>query len=248
MSHPKELYFFTEQVNWSKGLDWYKSWFSDTTKIRGESTTIYTAYPNFNGVAERMHATLPEAKLIYLVRDPIDRLLSHYSMYTIDGSENRTLAEALQDPKSKGYIDRSRYFMQLEQYLAYYPASSILVIKQEALRNYRRETLRRIFKFLGIDPNFYDLRFGWERNRTNHRRRKTKTGLWLEKTSPMRLLQRIPAHLRWPIEDLVYWPFSHSVKRPLFDDSLLQGIREYLRGDVNRLRAFTGENFEEWSV
>ncbi|MBW1859762.1 MAG: sulfotransferase domain-containing protein, partial [Deltaproteobacteria bacterium] len=95
MSREKELYFFVKECNWNKGIDWYRSNFSGESKIHGESTPIYTAYPVYVGVAERMHGVVPGTKLIYVVRDPIDRLVSHYVHACEMGREDRGIEGAL---------------------------------------------------------------------------------------------------------------------------------------------------------
>jgi len=78
MSEEKELDFFIHKNNWHKGIEWYKTNFTGNASVYGESSPNYTKYPFFNGVPERMHAVVPDAKLIYVVRDPIERIISHY--------------------------------------------------------------------------------------------------------------------------------------------------------------------------
>src|SRR4051812_14286994 len=82
MSKPKELDFFAEKSTkstWFKGSEWYKSCFPQSdAKIYGESSPSYTGYPIFKNVPARMHGLIPDAKLIYLVRDPIQRVVSAY--------------------------------------------------------------------------------------------------------------------------------------------------------------------------
>src|SRR4051812_36085465 len=70
MSPEKELYFFVEDHNWKRGIEWYERHFPAGTPVRGEASTFYTHFPIRPGVPERIAALLPSAKLIYLVRDP----------------------------------------------------------------------------------------------------------------------------------------------------------------------------------
>ena len=89
MSKEKELDFFIEDRNWRKGLDWYRSMFPDSGVVRGEASPDYTHYPAIPGVPERMHTVVPGAKLIYMVRDPVERMLSQYMHNRWTGIETR---------------------------------------------------------------------------------------------------------------------------------------------------------------
>src|SRR5205809_4164499 len=91
MSRPKELNFFVAELNWPLGPDWYATHFDAHAAVRGESSPHYTNRPRFEGVAERMRDLIADARLIYMVRDPIDRMLSHY-LHNVGGAyEERTL-------------------------------------------------------------------------------------------------------------------------------------------------------------
>jgi hypothetical protein len=155
MSPLKEVDFFVEESNWGRGFDWYARQFEGagaaTTAI-GEASTLYTKYPQYRGVPERIRQHLPDARLIYVVRDPIARLRSHYQHRTLIGSERRPIAEAVAaDPT---YIDTSRYGMQLERYLEHFPREQIQIITSEDLRSRRAETLAAVFGFIGVDASF----------------------------------------------------------------------------------------------
>ena len=79
MSRPKDLNFFVRELNWELGPEWYASHFDRASPVRGETSPHYTNLPRFEGVAERMRELLgAETRIIYVVRDPIERMLSHY--------------------------------------------------------------------------------------------------------------------------------------------------------------------------
>src|SRR3954464_5217249 len=113
MSKPKELNFFVEEMNWDLGLDWYASRFDRAFRVRGESSPHYTNQPRFEGVAERIRENCPDARLIYMVRDPIKRILSHWVHATGAGYETGELVEVLTNPDTS-YMNRSKYWMQLQ--------------------------------------------------------------------------------------------------------------------------------------
>src|ERR1700680_4934439 len=79
MSKRKELSFFDPQRRWHLGVEWYKSNFDASYPVNGEASPRYTRYPRTTGVPERIQQTLGTPKLIYILRDPINRLLAQYT-------------------------------------------------------------------------------------------------------------------------------------------------------------------------
>ena len=99
MSKPKELNFFIEERNWPRGVDWYKAHFDAEARVRGEASPNYTAFPQHEGVPERMASVVPDAKLIYMVRDPLERIAAHWVHNYAKRREKGTLAETLDAPE-----------------------------------------------------------------------------------------------------------------------------------------------------
>ncbi len=173
MSEPKELNFFFgpdtvgaeehawAQGTWGRGVDWYAGHFPSRVPVRGESSPGYTS-PDHPEAAERMAKVIPDAKLIYLVRDPIDRAVSQYRHHRREGAETRPMAEALLDPGSQ-YLSRGRYAERLAPYLRHFDRSRIMVVVAEDLLSRRRETLQGVYGFLGVDHAFWsdDLAHIW---------------------------------------------------------------------------------------
>lgn len=248
MSREKELDFFVQERNWHKGLKWYKSNFAGETKICGESSPNYTEYPKFKGVSERMYSVVPKAKLIYILRDPIDRIISHYDHRYAIGKEGKKITEAFKNPNYHSYVCRSKYFMQLEQYLKFYPESSILIVTMEDLYSYRQQTLKKVFSFLNVDDTFYSTKFFKIKHKTTSKRRKNRLGLFLENLPVTNIIERFPPNLREYSKRMLYLPFSFSVERSKLDDVLRQNLIDELKDDLNCLRQFTGNDFKEWCL
>lgn len=248
MSKPKELNFFIENRNWKRGVDWYRSNFSGDQIIHGESSPNYTDHRKYPGVPERMYSLVPEAKLIYMVRDPIERMVAHYIHAISSGSEKRSIKEVFEVDGHFAYIDRSRYYDQLVQYLRFYSASRILVVNMTDLRDRRRATLKRVLEFLGVNPDFRSIRWARRLHRSSGKRGKTKAGRRLARSKPVRLLERIPVEWRWVIERPLYWPLSRRIDPPELSHALRRELIGRLRNDVQQLRAFSGQNFQDWCL
>ena len=143
---------------WHRGLDWYAAHFDARRPVRGESSPGYTD-PSHPEVAARMAQVLPTARLVYLVREPVQRAVSQFQHHVRDGTERRPLAEALLDRRSQ-YVARSRYAERIMPFLDHFPHEQVLVVVQERLLADRRGELSRIFAHVGADPDFWhsDLR------------------------------------------------------------------------------------------
>jgi hypothetical protein len=247
MSRPKELKFFVEELNWERGVEWYARHFAPATPVRGESSPQYTTYPRWKGVPARMRSHVPDAKLIFTVRDPIERMVSHYMHMRAAGEERREFPAALL--KNPAYLYRSQYWFQLERFLEHYPRDSVLVVSTEDLVGRRRETLRRVFGFLGVDTEFTSPEFErlWET--THGKNRKFRLLLRTRKWPVVRNSHRLPQNARWLLERVKYSTVGGGrVERPELDGSLRLELEDRLREDTARLREFTGQDFESWSI
>ncbi len=250
MSKPKELNFFARELNWDLGLDWYASRFDGRFKVRGESSPHYTNLPRFEGVAERIRQHCPDAKLLYMVRDPIKRILSHWVHATGAGYETRELVPTLSQPDSS-YIQRSMYWMQLQPYLERFDHAQIEIITQEELQSEREATMRKAFVFAGVDESFTSEQFDreWEKSSAKQggkyqlmERLVKLPGL----RSFDRNFDRLPEPMRWLVEKVVHDPEKPPAPKPKLPDDLFETIRGRFGADVAALQEFAGREFAGW--
>ncbi len=170
MSRIKELDFFAEDGNWPRGMEWYRHQFKggESALARGEASTLYTKYPDHQGVPERIAKALPDVKLVYVVRDPVERLRSHYQHRVMTGMEKAPPEVALL--RNPSYLNCSRYAMQLERYLDHFPLERIHLLSSESLKNDREATVRGLYEFLGVDASRIPAVLGKEFYKTAQRR------------------------------------------------------------------------------
>lgn len=254
MSTPKEPHFFG-RGDWREQIEWYQSLFTVPAPVRGEASPSYSTYPVKRDVPRRIRELIPEAKLIYLVRDPVERLPAHYSQHVARGKETRSFERALTDSLREGddpanpYLAGSSYGTQVEQYLQHFPAEQLLVVDQADLAEDRLATLRGVFGFLGVAPDFSSPRFSDVLQTQSDQLRFNRIGRRL-KDSRLRhaIRARIPRSLRRAVMKPIAPLLSESVERPSPSPELTGALRDRLRPEAERLRELTGKPFNGWSV
>lgn len=231
-------------------LDKYEQLFDPTVRVRGESSTNYAEYPFRQRVPERIKELVPKAKFIYLVRDPVDRTVSHYRHLVSSSGERRSPEEILSDlsdPRTP-CVCASLYALQLELYLHHFSRERILVIDQAELLTDRRATLRKIFAFLAVDDGFDSSQFDVEYLKGSEHRTYPPglarfVGLRVRPYAQY-LSPRTRRFLRRYGEQIFLPPLEAS----LLDDKLSHRLREFYVGEIERLRMLTGKAFPTWSV
>jgi hypothetical protein len=250
MSKPKELNFFVEELNLDLGLDWYESRFDARFDVRGESSPHYTNLPRFHGVAERIRRHCPDTKLIYMVRDPVKRILSHWVHARGAGYEQRPLEPTL-SARDTAYVDRSMYWKQLQPYLEHFDREQIALISQEELQGERNETMRRAFEFVGVDTGFSSGHFDreWEKSSA---KQGDKYQL-MERLIKLpgfrsfdRNFDRLPESMRWLVEKVVHDPEKPPAPKPELPEDVFETLRGRFRDDVAALQRFAGREFSGW--
>jgi sulfotransferase family protein len=256
MSPLKELDFFNAELNWDRGLDWYRRQFTGAgpeVVAIGEASTLYSRYPEYAGVPDRIAATLPGVRLIYVVRDPIERIRSHYQHRSLIGAEREPMATAVtNDPR---YVDCSRYAFQIRQYLRVFPREQLLVVTSERLRSDRQRTIQEIYRFLGVDEHFVPDTLNREFYRTDERGGYPPFAWWLRRT----VKRRFPAakrakelidHVRPSSIGRVRTEATAATRDPAVtvSDDVRAVLAERLRDDVRELYPYMPEGFDGWRI
>ena len=237
MSRRKETdYFIAAKRSAKKDAAWYRRQFRGTPDATafGEASPNYTKRHLFAGVPEAIReGCRPDVKLIYVVRDPALRAVSHWGHNVIMGREAGTaanLSAACAKPDSN-YVKTSRYAYQLEAYLEHWSMNDILVVRSEELRADTAAKLRECFAFVGVDPGIQIASAGEQLHVSSKKLRKS----WLErhvahKPSRELLAKVLPAQIaeRQPVD----------VPKPTGAD--VAALRDHLHADAERFRALTG--------
>jgi len=146
MCHPKEPQFFSRYYD--KGFNYFDSLFSNDNRIKGEASTCYSRFPEYKDVPERIFNYNPDIKLIYILRNPIERAYSHYSHNVItDNIQYKSFEEAIE--VSNEVVSASKYMMQIEQYLKYFKESQLLLLDFDELKDNPRKVINDVLLFVG---------------------------------------------------------------------------------------------------
>lgn len=245
MPPAKELHYFVAERNWSRGLGWYEDQFREAGARRsvGEASPSYSNYPQWQGVPERIKSVLGDVRLIYVLRDPLERMKSHYRHEVIMGREQRRPDDALQTDTS--YFLRSCYVLQLERYLEHFSRDRILLITSEDLRASRDETLARVLDFLDLEPMGTPPTTDKEFHKSSDKGRRTKTLRAMAKLPAYRRISRtVPAGLKRRVRGLGYQRVEVSDVE--LSPQKEQELRAVLAPDVERLRRHMPADFTGW--
>ena len=244
-SEPKEVHFFSWEKHWSRGLRWYESLFegAEGAKAVGEGSTTYTKYPKVRDVPTRMAQVLPDARLIYLVRHPVDRLISHYMHKWYESLVGDDLEEALE--KRPQLIAYGRYYYQIEQFLPFFPPERLLVLIFEEFIADPIATHRRVYEFLGVDPTYVPS----DVSAKNVTAAKVRRSAWIRAALKVPFAERVgrrllPAPLKGRLKQV-----GTKMHKPEIPPALRERLLETFLPDVQALSDFLGRDLKEiWKL
>jgi hypothetical protein len=192
-------------------------------------------------------------RLIYVVRDPIARMRSHYQHRVKTGAEKAPPEVALlQEPI---YLTCSRYGMQLERYLEHFPREQILVVTSEALRLDRRRTVQGVYDFLGVDAGRVPDVIGTEFYRTAERRSYPPAVWWVRRLAKKTVPQAKRA--KELVDSVLARRAGAGAERDapgrveqdeVISAELRKRLAELLHDDVARFRAHMPPDFDGWGL
>jgi hypothetical protein len=169
----KEVHYF--DLRYAKGLNWYRGHFPPRAmkgdRLTGEASPYYLYHPL---APARTRELLPDAKLVVLLRDPVDRAYSQHNHETVLGNETLPFWEAIQAEESRlageeerilaepgymsyahghhAYLARGRYAPQIERWLAHFDRAQFLFLRAEDLFQDPAAVYARTLEFLGLPP------------------------------------------------------------------------------------------------
>jgi hypothetical protein len=242
MSFPKEPNFFSDDDIYARGFDWYFSLFADAddAAVCGESSTHYTKLPTYPETVRRMSSALDGIKLIYVMRHPIDRLISHYIHEVTTGRITEGIHEAID--RHPELVDFGRYHMQISPYLAEFGPESILPVFFRRLVAHSQDELERIGRFIGApEPLRWDDKLKAQ-NVGSERLRRSVLREIIVRSPVLTTIRRhvVPKPVAETIKSL--WRARTDPPRPT--PELVERLRCVFDEDLEQLGAFLGVHLD----
>ena len=182
--------FFNDDSNFAKGVPWYATLIEGQAEavLRGEGSNDYAARTLYPETAARMAAYNPDMKIIYMVRHPIDRIISAWIQNRADSGDMvpPTLDRAIEQMPDR-FVGQSLYWYNLAPYREHFGDDQIFIGFMEDLRQDPQAFFTRMCAFLDITPA-QDIQRG-HLNESQGKRVPTQTYTWLNQ-SPLRGLIR----------------------------------------------------------
>jgi hypothetical protein len=216
--------------------------------IVGEASTNYTKRPMVSGVPERIQAFNTEARFIYLMRDPVERTISHYWHMVRYHSAPRSIATAMK--RDSQYLDVSYYAMQLLPFFERFGRDRVAVLTHEQLIGNPVETMHFLYRWLGVSTAAADVsRFGEAEHVTPE---VIKMPLWggiprqLWQSSALRGFARhFPQAIKATLSGLTN---MNVCRRSVDTADVTKFLQPIQRKQTEELMALLGREFPEWTT
>ncbi len=262
----KETKFFQRDDRFNKGLGYYKEHFTVNSnhKIIGE---IDPEYMYFSYVPKRIHDTLgPEVKLIFLLRNPIDRAYSHFLMSKRRGYEDYTFSEAILMESDRlsaddsqtdfsvskclnfSYIDRGYYSRQIKEYIKYFKKENMcFVLFEDDLITNRSKTINKILSFLDISTELKgDINLKSNPKGMYRYRRLAK---FSNQPNAIKSVIKffLPNLITTRFKSLInHINFTSSVDDELSNQERKNIIKKYYKDDIHQLESLINRKLDNW--
>ncbi|VAW54781.1 putative deacetylase sulfotransferase [hydrothermal vent metagenome] len=250
MSDVKEPGYFSDCVDYyPKDDEWYESLFKDAKhhKIIGESSTHYTKLPICDGVIQKIWKYNPDARFIYIMRNPITRIISHYWHGIKYGDERHNILTAIK--KNKAYVDFSDYAFQLEPYIERFGKDKIYTLSFESLVNNPTTELKKLFEWLGVDAGISIKSAGQSHNALPDSFKRVKGFGLLYKFRQSFIWNTIAPFIPKKITSATA---ALTVKDAVKSSNKDEGVHRYLKpiftSKVKKLEALLNKKFDEWHL
>ena len=242
MSRKKETDFFVKSKNWKHGQGWYSQQFDAEKPIRGEASPNYTKCTVFKGVPERIRELCPDVKIIYVVRDPVARAVSHFNHMQVHRPDKISPDGSIDEHHYQLLRDTSAYALQIKPYVSQFPRENILILDFDLLSSDVQGAMDKVCDF--IDAKRLVVK---EQVIKNSSAALNKIPQYAISLSRHPLVQSIPPEMReWVKKRLVRRSSSRTLVK--IDPEIPKRLKRDLQEDIIEFQTITEHRFPSWSL
>jgi hypothetical protein len=256
MSTPKETHFF--QGGYDKGMEWFKTCFDPDSRMQawGEASAGNMIHPK---AAERIARHFPDARLVFVLRNPIDRAYSQCWYEIRRGTDRgidhlqRSFSEVIRNPDRDDWaqriLDLGLYHEQLRRFERHFDRDQMFIGQFERLKEDGEGFFRRVQAFIGVDPSKMpetSTHHGQTYYPRNVSLMRGMYALWrpLEDVLPNPVVESTRT-LRSSVRELLFQ--SGSQEKPTMAPEDRTYLRDYYEEPNRRLEEWLGRDLSHWT-
>lgn len=236
-----EVGFFNKPIRFNQGYEYYEDcvekYADEKTLIRGEKTP----YSFDKNITPKIHAYNPDIKLVFILRNPVDRAWSNYGHDLWNLDEKLSFKQCLKEEGSRDllyqYKSKGRYLEQIEDFLQYYKREQIHVIIFEDFLKDRKKELKKLFNFLEVPSDNYDYDVKIHSKKSYHPKYNPKM---LHAVKSIVGKNNKIWNYVWNLN------FKDKLKKKISAD-IRQDLVEYYKPYNDKLEQFLGRKLEDWN-
>ncbi len=253
----KEADFFSRDRRFAKGLSWYEKKYFSGWKGERAVGEISPVYMDVEAVPERIYRSLgPQVKLLFMLRNPVDRAYSHYwkSVRGLCETESFERALELEEERVKklgfygfrnfGYVRRGFYDIYIKRYLKFFKMENMHIMLLEDFIRDPEKFLEELYGFLGVDTSFRPSNLNVRANYS------TMPRVWFIRKIMMhkklrKVIFPIKSLRRWVKKKESEWN-SRKFTPPPMSPETRKKLVEIFRPHIRELESIIGRDLSHW--
>ena len=223
--------------------EYHKLFSQNKKQIIGEASVSYLF---FDEVPNRIYKYNPKAKIIILLRNPIERALSHYLMDFRLGFCSENFEDIIAQPEIfpqyyQQYLELGNYFLQLKRYINVFNENQLSIVFYDDLKSDSQKVMKHIFSFLEIE--FQDLVYSIQISFLS------PSNIFVSELYKFNSLRKIVKSLfPEPFLSLVKSIFFSYNSKPTFSDSIIKQLNAYYKSDIVELEKLLNKDLSRWDL
>lgn len=246
----KETDFFCgDRSETQKGWNWYERMFDSGTRVRIDISPAYAKRDIDSGVASRIAAANPDAKILFIARDPVERAISQYAHSFYSGQRLPLPSELWNTPQGDHIVSTSKYAHCLEPFREHF-GDRIEILDFQTLANSQDDFLRDVLELVGVARGHRPALTNVQNSSDDLARQPQWWGRLRESRFGESVRRHIPRSQALRLKRVLTGAWLQRPARdvPEFSDDDRQRLIEALADDTAMFRQIYGKEFSDWCL